>query len=136
MPVEAYINFNGNCREAVEFYVKVFGIEVPKFMTYGDMPPDPGFPITDKTKNLIMHTSLKIKDSMVMFSDVLPDMPLVVGNNISLIVGSKDMDEIKTLFNKMKDGGTVKMDIQETFWSKCYGFLIDKFGIPWQFNLY
>jgi len=25
------------------------------------------------------------------------------------------------------------MDLQETFYSKCYGMLIDKFGIPWQF---
>lgn len=27
------------------------------------------------------------------------------------------------------------MDLQETFWSKCYGLLTDKFGINWQFSL-
>ena len=26
------------------------------------------------------------------------------------------------------------MDLQETFWSKYYGFVTDKFGIGWQFN--
>ena len=44
------------------------------------------------------------------------------------------MDEIKSLFNKLKDGGTVEMDLQETFWSKCYGSLTDKFGIIWQLS--
>lgn len=134
MAVEAYINFNGNCREAVEFYAQVFETEKPQIMAYGDTPPDPGFPLTEETKNLVMHTQLKISGSNVMFSDVPPGMPLVVGNNISLTIISKNMDEIKSLFIKLKEGGSVGMDLQETFWSKCYGFITDKFGIPWQFN--
>lgn len=69
-----------------------------------------------------------------MFSDVFPGMPFVEGNNISLTIISTNMDEIKALFNKLKDGGTVGMDLQETFWSKCYGNITDKFGIQWQFS--
>lgn len=134
MAVQAYINFNGNCREAVEYYSEVFGTEKTKIMLYGDTPPDPGFPLTEETKNMVMHTFLNIKGSMVMFSDVPPGMPFVVGNNISLVVSSKDMDEIKSVFNKLKVGGTVGMELQETFWSKYYGFVTDKFGIGWQLN--
>jgi PhnB protein len=135
MSVSAYINFNGNCREAVNYYAEVFGTEKPQFMTFAEMPPDPAFPATDEIKNLVMHVNLKIKDSLVMFSDVTPGMPLIIGNNISLIVESKDINEIKAFFNNMKTDGTVQMDLQETFWSKCYGSLKDKFGIIWQFNL-
>jgi len=135
MTVSAYINFNGNCREAVNYYAEVFSAEKPQFMIFAEMPPDPEFPITDENKNLIKHVNLKIKNSQVMFSDVAPGMPLTVGNNISLIVESTDINEIKTFFNKMKTDGIVQMDLQETFWSKCYGSLIDKFGITWQFNL-
>ena len=32
MSVETYINFNGNCREAVEYYAEVFGTEKPQLM--------------------------------------------------------------------------------------------------------
>lgn len=134
MAVLAYINFNGNCREAVEFYAEVFGTEEPKIMSYGDTPPDEGFPLTEETKNLVMHTSLQIEGSTVMFSDVPPGMPFVHGNNISLAIMSKDMDKITSMFNKLKVGGTVGMDLQETFWSKYYGFVTDKFGVGWQFN--
>jgi len=136
MVVKAYINFKGNCREAVEFYSQVFETEKPKIMTFGDMPPvpDPKFILPEELKNWVMHTRLNIHGSDVMFSDVFPDMPLVVGNNISLTIVSTNVEEIKQLFNKLKEGGTVSMDLQETFWSKYYGFLTDKFGIGWQFN--
>lgn len=135
MSVEAYLNFNGNCREAVEYYAQVFGTEIPKMMSFGEMPPNPEYPLPEEAKHLIMHTRLNISGSNVMFSDVFPGMPFVAGNNINLTIVSENMDEIQSAFNKLKDGGTVGMDLQETFWSKCYGSLTDKFGIIWQFNL-
>jgi len=135
MSVEAYLNFNGNCREAVEYYAQVFGTGIPKMMSFGEMPPNPEYPLPEEAKHLIMHTRLNISGSNVMFSDVFPGMPFVAGNNISLTIVSENMDEIQSAFNKLKDGGTVGMDLQETFWSKAYGSLTDKFGIIWQFNL-
>lgn len=134
MAIEVYINFNGNCREAVEFYAQVFGTEAPKIMTYGDVPPDPNFALPEEAKNLVMHTRLNIHGSNIMFSDSSPGMDFVAGNNISLVIVSANMDEIKSLFNKLKENGTVLMELQETFWSKCYGYVTDKFGIQWQFN--
>lgn len=135
MSVDAYLNFNGNCREAVEYYAQVFGTEIPNMMSFEEMPPNPEYPLPEGAKHLIMHSRLNISGSNVMFSDVFPGMPFVVGNNISLTIVSDNMDEIQSAFNKLKDGGTVGMDLQETFWSKCYGSLTDKFGIIWQFNL-
>ncbi|HEY5563302.1 MAG TPA: VOC family protein [Clostridiaceae bacterium] len=77
---------------------------------------------------------LNIKGSNIMFSDTPQSMPLNVGDNISLVVTSKDLEEIKDLFDKLKEDGTVTMELQETFWSKSYGYLVDKFGIPWQIS--
>ena len=69
-----------------------------------------------------------------MFSDVFPGMPFVEGNNISLSIVSKNIDDVKSYYHKLQEGGKVSMELQETFWSKCYGSLKDKFGIEWQFN--
>lgn len=135
MAVEVFISFNGNCRDAVEFYAKVFRTEKPEIMTFADMPAGPEeFPFAEEAKKLVMYTRLNINGSTVMFSDVPPGMPFVAGSNISLTIGSKSMDEIKLWFNELKEGGTVVMELQETFWSKYYGFITDKFGILWQFN--
>ncbi|GEB34929.1 VOC family protein [Brevibacillus parabrevis] len=134
MPIHAYLNFNGNCREAVLFYAQVFGTETPQIMTFGDTPPDPNFQMPEEAKNRVMHTHLVLAGSRVMFSDVFPGMPYVAGTNISLAIISENLDELKGYFAKLKEGGNVRMELQETFWSKCYGSVVDKFGIEWQFN--
>ena len=136
MAIETYVNFNGNCREAVECYAEIFDTKEPEFMTFSEAPEDPLFYLPEDTKNLIMHVGLEIEGSTVMFSDTLPDSPVTPGNNISLVVSIDDKERIETLFNRMKKEGKVEMKLQETFWSKCYGSLVDKFGIVWQFNHY
>jgi len=134
MSVDVYLNFNGNCREAVEFYAKVFGIENPQIMAFGDTPPNPEFTLPEEAKNLVMHARLNISGSNVMFSDVFPGMPFIEGNNITLALVSANLDEIQSAFDKLKVGGSVRMELQETFWSKSYGQLTDKFGILWQLS--
>lgn len=134
MAVDVYLYFNGNCREAVEYYSQVFETEQPQIMAYGDNPPNPEYPLPEEAKNLVMHSRLNINGSNLMFSDIFPGSPFIAGNNIGLAYVSKNMDDIKNYFNKLKDGGNVKMELQETFWSKCYGNLKDKFGIEWQFS--
>ncbi|MDP4086457.1 MAG: glyoxalase/bleomycin resistance/extradiol dioxygenase family protein [Bacillota bacterium] len=130
MTVNVYVNFNGNCREAVEFYAQVFGSEKPQFMTFGETSPN----LSEEAKSLVLHTQLNITGSTLMFSDCAPGRPLDIGNNISLTVVSKNMDEIKSYFSQLKEDGNVIMELQETFWSKCYGMLTDKFGINWQLS--
>lgn len=134
MSLDFYLNFNGNCREAVEYYAEVFGCETPKIMTFGDSPSDPNYPLPEEAKSLVMHARLAISGSNVMFSDVFPGMPFIAGNNISISLISQNLDEINSAFHKLKEGGKIQMELQETFWSKAYGSLEDKFGIQWQFN--
>jgi PhnB protein len=135
MPINPYINFAGNCREAVNYYADVFETQPIQMQTFGEMPADPNRPLPEQAKNLIMHAELHIAGSSLMFSDTFPGMPLNVGNNISLTVVSTDRDAIVNAFNELKKGGHVSMDLQETFWTKLYGMVTDKFGVPWQFSL-
>lgn len=134
MSVEVYVNFNGDCREAVNYYSEVFKTKTPKFMTFEDAPQDPNFKLPEASKNLIMHVELEIEGSTVMFSDTLPGSPATIGDNISLSVSTNDIGKIKSFFEHLKTDGRVVMDLQKTFWSKCYGSVVDKFGIVWQFN--
>lgn len=104
-------------------------------MTYGDSHQyDEGSQLPDEAKDLIMHAQLNVKDSQMMFSDVFPGTPYVVGTNISVAFVDSDIDFMKAAFEKLKDGGNVELELQETFFSKCYGILTDKFGIRWQFS--
>jgi PhnB protein len=134
MAVDIYLVFNGNCREAVEFYAKVFKTEAPQIMTFGESPQSPEYQLPEEAKNLVMHARLNVDGSNVMFSDTFPGQPFVVGNNVTLALISKTMEDLKSWYEQLKEGGTVDMELQETFWSKLYGQVTDKFGIHWQIN--
>ncbi|MFE6168892.1 VOC family protein [Viridibacillus arvi] len=134
MAINVYLNFNGNCREAAEFYAEVFNTEKPEIMTFGDAPQNPEYTLPEEAKDLVMHTRLNILGSNVMFSDVFPGSPFIVGNNVSLAVVSDNEEQLKSAFEALKVGGKVAMELQETFFSKCYGSLKDKFGIEWQIS--
>lgn len=134
MAVQIYINFNGNCKEAVEFYSEVFETEKPQILTFGAAPGSEEFKIPEGAENRVMHTELKISDSTIMFSDILPGMPFNQGNNISLTVVTNSEENVRKYFDGLKKGGSVYMELQETFWSKCYGSVTDKFGILWQLS--
>ena len=132
MAVNAYLNFKGNCRDAVAFYADAFGTQLQPISTYGEV--DNGYPMPESMKTLVMHTTLQVFDSTIMFADVPNDMPFNVGNNISLVLVSDQMDQIDAAFEKLKIGGKVLMELQTTFWSKRYGFVIDRYGIGWQLS--
>ncbi|MDY0075266.1 MAG: VOC family protein [Acholeplasmataceae bacterium] len=133
MGLEVYLVFNGHCRQAVTFYADVFNTPLTELMTFGEYQTD-DTPLTEQQKKLILHTELIIEGNRVMFSDAMPENPVTVGNNINLTIISKDMEHIKDIFQKLSVGGHVDMELQETFWSKCYGSLTDRYGIQWQFN--
>lgn len=68
--VNVYLTFNGNCREAFDFYKSVFGGEYPYIGTFGEMPPQEGKEMSSEDKDKIMHVSLPIsKETMLMGSD-------------------------------------------------------------------
>ena len=134
MPVLTYLNFSGNCREALDFYRSVFGGEYLIVQTFGDGPPDMGIPESEHDK--IMHATLTIGDGVIMGSDMPSNFgpPPVVGNNFSLSYPTQSKEETDELFAKMSEGGTVTMRLQEMFWGAYFGSCTDKFDINWQFN--
>lgn len=134
MAVQIYINFNGNCKEAVEFYSEVFETEKPQILTFGTAPGNESFNLPEGSADRVMHTELKISDSTIMFSDILPGMPFNQGNNMSLTVVTNSEEKVRKYFDGLKKDGSVYMELQETFWSKCYGSVTDKFGILWQLS--
>jgi len=53
---------------------------------------------------------------------------------VSLSLDVENVDKMEKLFQKMSEGGTVKMPLQDTFWGAKFGMFIDKFGIHWMMN--
>lgn len=127
-----YLTFDGNCREAFEFYRSVFGGEFSSWATYADGPPEMNVP--GEQRDRVMHVSLPVDTSVLMGSDsssVSPGPPTTAGNNFSISVTARNREHCDTLFAKLSDGGRVGMPMQPTFWGAYFGTLTDRFGINW-----
>ena len=131
-----YFVFKGETKEAVELYAKLFEAKNVTLSTFGDMPENPAHPVPEEAKHLVMHALIELEDGIkMMFSDTFPGSPQVtVGDNITIAYMSDDEQHIRSIFEGLADGGNVTMPLQETFWSKCYGQVTDKFGVLWQLS--
>jgi PhnB protein len=134
MRICPYISFNGNCADAVAFYEKAFNVKA-EIMRYKDAPQGHDFQAPKGTENFVMHAQFEVDGEMIMLCDVPPDYPARTGENIAIMAEFDSADKTKAAFNALKEGGNVSMELQETFWSKCFGSLTDKFGISWNISI-
>ena len=91
----AYLKFNGNCREAMSFYQDCFGGEV-NVMTVGESPAKDQMPVEMHDK--VMHAQLTSGSIMIMGSDLVDDAGFIHGNTVSLVLVCRSEEEIESLF--------------------------------------
>lgn len=128
--IQAYLTFNGNCRQAMEFYATALGGELSLF-TYGE---GPGAPPAEGAER-VMHARIVNGLAELMASDMPPGRTANEGDNFSLSVACADRDEQERLFGALGDGGQITMPLQDTFWGSHFGMLVDKFGVRWMLDL-
>jgi PhnB protein len=136
MLLEMFFNFDGQCREAVEFYAKVFKSQVTNLMTYGDTPPDENYPVAEEDKDRISYAGVPMGNMVLMCMDMPSDMPVVSGNSIFPTISFPDKDEVLRVFAELSEGGTVHSEPSQMHFSELYCSATDKFGITWQILYY
>jgi PhnB protein len=130
MKLNPYLHFAGNAEEALNFYKSVFGGEITMLSRYGDSP----MPTDEDWKQKIMHARLLFDGNLVFLSDLFKGKPVSTGGNVQLSMEVESIERINEVFAKMAEGGTITMELQDTFWGARFGMLEDKFGITWMFN--
>jgi PhnB protein len=125
-----YITFNGDARQAMEFYAQVFGGEL-KTNTFGD------FGGADAaTADKIMHAQLEAEDGLtLMASDPGPGMQYTPGGNMAISLSGDDDAKLHGYWDKLSDGGTVAVPLEKQMWGDVFGMCVDKFGITWMVNI-
>ena len=136
MKIVTSLSFQGQCREAFEFYAQVLGGRITAAFPYGDGMP--GMEITDpKQKEWLMHAWLEVGDQSLMGADMdLAWAPNIdkPKNGFDVTLHTDDIDEARRWFEALSAGGKQVMPFAETFWSPGFGSLVDRFGIPWMVN--
>ena len=129
-----YLSFQGNAREAMEFYRDVLGGELT-LTTFGEggMSQEPG--VADK----IMLAQLETPSGYtLMGSDAANETHDVVGSGVQIsLSGDPSADaELSGYFAKLLEGAGTEIEPLVTApWGDKFGMLTDRFGIMWMVNI-
>jgi PhnB protein len=132
MRIEPYLNFNGDCKEAFEFYAKVLKGKIEFMMTHAEAPPEAqaGPEWSDK----ILHARMSVGEAVLMASDVPADR-YQPPRSFSVSLQIDDIAEAERVFKELSAGSQkIMMPIQPTFWAARFAMFFDKYNTPWMIN--
>ena len=133
MKIVPYLYFNGNARDAFNFYVSALNALPAPILTYGEGPGSENFP--DNVKHLVMHAELILGDDLIYISDATPDNGAIAGDNVVLNINCDSDEQITAFFtNLSKDAKEITAELEDMFWGAKFGSLVDQFGISWSLN--
>lgn len=119
---EIYIK---NCREALGFYLKVFGGEIKNIQLSDDLP------LFRDMKGKVIHSELHVNSKCVLyFMDILEPKRQKPGN-ITLVLHMGSKDKLDKCYAALAPGGMVVMEPQKTFSGAWHAIVTDRFGAPW-----
>ncbi|GAA2724349.1 VOC family protein [Cellulomonas aerilata] len=125
-----YLSFDGNAREALEFYRTVFSGEL-MLSTFGEYGPSDGIG-ADK----IMHGQLEAGDTLTfMAADNPPGTEYTRGNDIAMSLSGDDADTLRGYWKQLSEGGTVTVALEKQMWGDEFGMCTDRFGVSWMVNI-
>ena len=126
--LNSYLTFNGNCREAMNFYKHCLGGEL-SFQTIGESPLSGKMPAS--MKESIVHAALIRDRIVIMASDMVWEKGVIRGNAVSLRLDCSSEEEIRDCYEKLAEGGQATHPLHISFWGALFGDLTDKYGNQW-----
>jgi PhnB protein len=125
-----YVSFDGNAREAMEFYKGVFGGSL-QVSTFGENGADDPA-IADKTMHAMLETD---RGFTLMASDTPPGMQRSQGDTITISLSGDDADDLRGYWEKLSAGGSITMPLEKQMWGDEFGMCVDRFGVPWMVDI-
>lgn len=127
-----FILLEGTAREAISFYQKSLGAQLLFMQTVGEGPQHPDSPLTDEEKAKIAHSVLKVGDTTIFVADLDHGQKLHRGNGMNICLTVEDTGDAEQLYNALKEGGEVVVELGPAYFSPAYGMVTDKFGVDFQ----
>lgn len=116
------------CKEAIEYYQSILGGNIQRTQLAD------GIEMFKGHEGKYIHAELHFDNGfMIYFNDVFGHEP-IIGSNIEIGLELDSDEEIEQIFGALAEQGTIKMELQTTFWGARYGKVKDKNGITWELN--
>ncbi len=128
-----FLLFDGNCAEAMTFYHQCLGGEL-KLTSLGDTPMKHQF--SPAKHDRIINAHLESSKIEISATDWMasPEFDPVKGNTFAIFITGNDYNEMKIVFDKLKDGkNNTRLQELHELPMGIYGQFYDKYGIQWIF---
>ncbi|MBC9796107.1 VOC family protein [Sinomicrobium weinanense] len=129
MKLIPYLQFQGNCEKALQWYQSIFGGDI-KLNRYSEAPMD----IPENYKNKILHADFTFEDNTILACDSFPGGQISNSNGIAMTLQFTDEKQAEKIFNKLAEGGKITIPFQKQFWNAYFGQLEDRYGKLWMIN--
>lgn len=120
-----FLSFDGNAREAMDFYHGVFGGSLVR-STYGDLGG--GKERADRVMHAVLETATGL---VLMASDQAPGTARREGNAVALSLSGDNAPELRGFWERLADGGRVTAPLEVQSWGDELGTCVDRFGVSW-----
>ena len=127
--ITPYLVFNGDCKNAMDFYRSVFPCGEPKVLNYGNHMPEGSKTPPELLRTWIMHGEMTICGINVWFADEAT--PVARGDSVRLTATVSTGKEAASIFDALCEGGKVTLPATETFYSVFHAAVTDRFGVNW-----
>lgn len=84
-------------------------------------------------RDKIVHATLNVGATVLHGGDAAPGS-YETPQGFQLQLNLDDATAAERLFSRLAEGGQVTVPLQQTFWAKEFGAVVDRFGIPWAIN--
>jgi len=125
-----YLSFNGNARQAMEFYASVFGGNLT-FSTFADFGAKDS-PDADRIMHGVLETDA---DYTIMGADITSDMEYHPMAGFSVSLSGDDADALRGYWEKLSASGAMTMPLQKQVWGDEFGMCVDGYGVSWLVNI-
>lgn len=125
-----YITFEGNCKDALNYYKEIFEGEIVYIQYFKDGPE---MGLRSEQLTYVMHSELSVDGQSIYLYDSLEET-ISKSNRIGINLAFKDIKRQEKIFNKLSENGIITMPLKKQFWGDTFGSVIDRFGIPWSLN--
>ena len=128
MKLNVFLNYGGNCEQALRFYEQHLGGRITMLMRRAEVPNQPvTWPGSEQS---VQYATIELGETQLMASDVPPDrfQPM---RSVYLSLTVDSAEEADRIWPLLADGGQIFMPIEETFFAVRFGQLRDRFGTSW-----
>lgn len=124
-----YLTFQGNCREAMETYARIFNAPPADFNLLSEAP-DAATSFPPEKLGMVMNARIKIGEGWLFGSDdIMGGTPAMAGSSVMIALDSTA--SAKAAYDALATGGEIEMPFAKTFWTDGFGQVTDRFGIRW-----